>query len=52
MQAAAGGTNPSVIEQQFSSGSSPLGRAVNLVVCQTTSCSDECAVPLGAHFFP
>jgi hypothetical protein len=45
VQAAAGTTDPNVINQQFQNPSTPLGRAVNLVICRSTSCSDECAVP-------
>lgn len=43
--AAAKSPNPTMIQGQFTSPASPLGRAVNLVTCWSSFCSAECSIP-------
>jgi hypothetical protein len=42
--AAAGTTDPVLIQNRFVSGAFPSGRAVNLNVCRGSFCSTECAI--------
>jgi hypothetical protein len=43
--AAAKTTTAASIKGEFTSSTSPLGRAVNLLGCQGSVCGSECAVP-------
>jgi hypothetical protein len=42
--AAAKSTTPSVVQAQFTSRDSVLGRGVNLVACRGAFCSDACGI--------